>query len=377
MNLIKMYNNYNFKVTKAKGIYIYSNEEKYIDTFAGIGVMSFGHSYEPLNKVLKFKIDKYTHLSNFFIDKDAEYVAKKLINFTETDGKVFFTNSGTESTETALKAIKKVSSIKKNKIIYFKNGFHGRTTGALSITGFDKLKDQFLPLFQNTIELKFNDEKQFENYIENNSENVIAVYLEGVQGAGGVVPMTKEFAETIKNYHEKLKFILVCDEIQAGLGRTGKIFSYQHYNLNPDIVTVAKSLGGGLPLGAVLFLNQFQNILKKGDHGSTFAPNPISLAGAHFIVDNIENILSEVSEKGLYFIDKLKNIKSNNIKEIRGKGLMIGIELKNAQPNLRNKALKKNLLINILADKVIRLLPSFTIFYEEIDKICNILEEIL
>ncbi|SHE83086.1 acetyldiaminopimelate aminotransferase apoenzyme [Marinitoga hydrogenitolerans DSM 16785] len=377
--ILKMYDYFNIDIDYAKGIYIYSKEgEKYIDTFSGIGVLSFGHSNENLINAMKNKMQRYMHLSNFFLDEDVEWVANKLIEFTDKNGAVFFTNSGTESTEAALKAIKKISTKEKNKIIYFKKGFHGRTLGALSINGFEKLKSPFRPLLPYCKEFEFNDVDGFNDYMKYHGDEIIAVFVEAIQGSGGVMELTKEFSEILNKYHNEKNFILVCDEVQAGLGRTGKFFSYEHFNLKPDIITVGKSLGGGLPLGATIFLNDTTNILKPGDHGSTFAPNPVALAGARYMLDNLPNMLDDVFEKGNYLKNKLESMKTYKIADIRGKGLMIGIELDEPYPDLRESAFKRGLLLNIISNNsVIRLLPALNISYDEIDEIIKILEELL
>lgn len=377
--ILKMYDYFKMEIDHAEGIYIYSKDgKKYIDTFSGIGVLALGHSNKDLINIMKRKMDRYMHLSNFFIDEDLEFVANKLVKLTGENGTVFFTNSGTEAIETALKAIKKVSTKEKNKIIYFKNGFHGRTLGALSINGFEKLRTPFEPLLPNCIELEFNDVKGFENYMDLHGDEVIAVFVEPIQGSGGVNPLSKAFADVITYYQKEKEYILVSDEIQAGLGRTGKFYSYEHYNLKPDIVIIGKAIGGGLPLGATIFLNKTANILKPGDHGSTFAPNPISLAGARFILEKIPNMLDDIKRKGEYFVEKLKSISLSKIVEIRGKGLMLGIKLDKPYPELRQKAFEKHLLLNVISNNsVIRLLPSLNIEYNEMDEIIQKLEGIL
>jgi acetylornithine/N-succinyldiaminopimelate aminotransferase len=363
----------------AEGIYIYTKEgKKYIDTFSGIGVLALGHSNKELIERMKNKMDRYMHLSNYFLDEDAEWVANKLVELTGEKGSVFFTNSGTEATEAALKAIKKLATKDKKKIIYFNNGFHGRTLGALSINGFEKLKAPFRPLIPNCQEFVFNDAEGFKDYMEFHGDEVLAVFVEPIQGSGGVVPFTQEFADVLSYYQKEKNYILVSDEIQAGLGRTGKFYSYEHYNLKPDIITIGKAIGGGLPLGATIFLNDTANILKPGDHGSTFAPNPIALAGARFILENIPKMLDDIKEKGIYFMEKLNSLESFEIADIRGKGLMIGIELIESLSDLKQKAFENNLLLNVIFNNsVIRLLPALNITYEEIDIIINKLEELL
>jgi acetylornithine/N-succinyldiaminopimelate aminotransferase len=378
MSLLKMYETFPINIDHAKGCYIYDkSERKFFDTFSGIGVMSFGHSYKPLLKTLHEKMEKYTHLSNFFLDNDAIWVAEKLESFTGKNGTVYFTNSGTEAIEAALKAVKKRATSKRNKIVYFENAFHGRTLGALSINGFKNLREPFEPLLPNTVQLKFNDFEDLNKYFELFGEETLAVFVEPILGSGGVLPIDLNFAKELENYKKKYNFILVCDEIQAGLGRTGRIFSYQHYGLTPNIITIGKSIGGGLPLGATIFLENLSQAFEKGEHGSTFAPNPVSLAGAKFILENIPDLLTDVQEKGDYIVKSLYSKKLSKVKEIRGKGLMIGIELKDEDTSIKEKGFNEGILLNVLKNKIIRILPPLNIKYEEIEVMLEKLEMIL
>ncbi len=370
MSLLKLYDHFEMDVDRAEGIHIYTTDgDEYLDTFSGIGVLSLGHSDKNLKQVFINKLERYAHLSNFFLDKDAEYVAKKLIAFTGRQGKVFYSNSGTEANEAVLKTIRKISDHEKCRIIFFDKGFHGRTTGTLSVTGFPKIRDCFNPLLQQTVKLPFNEPDALRNYITKNHKKIAGIFVEAIQGSGGVVPLTDEFAATINQLHEKYNFTLVCDEIQAGLGRSGKMFSYQHFGLQPDLITVAKSLGGGLPLGAILFMENYADILKPGEHGSTFAPNPVSLAGARYIVDNIQEMLSDINKKSAYFIQQIKALNSDKIMDIRGKGLMLAIELEQKDDQLRKRAFEHKLLLNVINGKIIRLLPALNISFDEIKTI--------
>ncbi|MCP5465365.1 MAG: aminotransferase class III-fold pyridoxal phosphate-dependent enzyme [Thermotogae bacterium] len=377
MKTLEIYNKLNIEVERANGLYVYSKDGKrYLDTFSGIGVMSFGHCYKPVNDAIKNKLNRFSHISNYFYDTDTEDVSKILVEKSGfTDGRVFYTNSGTEATEAALKAIRK--KIGDKKIIYFRNGFHGRTIGSLSINGFSNLRENFGPYPENTVELEFNNSEKFSEYAEFNGINIGAVFFEPVLGSGGVVPLSAEFSDTVENYRKKYNFLVVSDEVQSGLGRTGKFFSYQHYSIKPDIITVAKSIGGGIPLGAVIFNEKTMHFFEKGDHGSTFAPNPLAISAAKYILYNIEKLLPEIQEKGNYFINKLRNLKSQKILEVRGKGLMIGLELKKEDGEIVERALKNDLLINIVRGKTIRLLPYFLISFDEIDVIVKKLEEII
>ncbi|MEQ8187411.1 MAG: aminotransferase class III-fold pyridoxal phosphate-dependent enzyme [Candidatus Eremiobacterota bacterium] len=380
MSTLKLYSPFPVEVSKGRGIYIYSKDGKeYTDTFSGIGVLSFGHSYEPLLNKIKNKMDRYMHMSNYFKDEDLDILSDKLVEATGKDGKVFFTNSGTESTEAALKAVKKIATERKNKIIYFTKAFHGRTLGALSLNGFKSLKEPFLPLLPDTVELMFNDAELFEDYMTRYGKQVAAVFLEPVQGSGGIVPVSLDFADAVMKYRKIFKYITVMDEIQAGLGRTGHIYSYQNFNLEPDIITAGKALGGGLPLGAAIFLGETSEILKGADHGSTFAPNPVALAGGRFLMEHLPELLEDVSKKGLYFKELLGNITSSKIIEVRGTGLMIGVVLDKAYPELKDKAFKEeNLLLNFVGNNsIIRLLPPLNIEYKEIDIIVEKIRNLL
>lgn len=371
-SLLEMYHPFDITVERADGVYIYDTYgHRYLDTFSGIGVMSLGHCHPQVSAAFIDKISRYTHLSNYFLDEDCVYVADRLVAFSGKQGKVFFTNSGTEATEAALKAVKKSSTVGKNKILFFKNGFHGRTLGALSINGFETLTGQFMPLLENTVCLNINDCEELDRYMLENGQNTSAMFVEPIQGSGGVVPLTQKFAQKIEQYHKEYRFLLISDEVQAGLGRTGKIYSYQNYSLDPDIITLAKSLGAGLPLGAAVFLEESGSILKDPDHGSTFAPNPVALAGARVITDKISEIVKEVNEKSEYLRKKLKPLTGENIAEVRGIGLMLGAVMKRPVENLLKKGVDNFILLNLVKKSIIRLLPALNITFEQIDEMAE------
>ncbi|HOO32570.1 MAG TPA: aminotransferase class III-fold pyridoxal phosphate-dependent enzyme [Thermotogota bacterium] len=377
MYRMKMYDEYDFKVEKTEGIKIWDDRgRKYLDTFSGIGVLALGHSNPEVLEAQRLQMIKYEHISNFFFQDNAEDIARILVKNTGRTGQVFFTNSGTEAIEAALKAVKKKSGMTGKKIILtFENAFHGRTLGSLSLNGFEHLRTPFEPLFENIIRIPFNDQEAFEKTFGENVDEIIAVFVEPVLGSGGVVPIDRKLADSISTLTSKKDVLLVADEIQAGIGRTGKFYSYQHYGLSPDIITLGKAIGGGLPLGATIFLNGSEMIFQQGDHGSTFAPNPVSLAGGRIVVGKVENILNDIREKGIYFSKRLH--KTQKIKEIRQIGLMIGIELMNEDKHLRDKAIEKGLLINMIKNRIIRILPAFSITYDEIDEMTDLLNDLI
>src|SRR6056297_2233352 len=365
---MNLYKEFDFKVDKALGVNIYDTKgNRYLDTFSGIGVLALGHSNEEVLKAQELQMKRFEHISNFFIQDDAEEIAKVLVTKTGRTGQVFFTNSGTEAVEAALKAVKKKSQESgRKKIMTFSNAFHGRTLGSLSLNGFERMRKPFEPLLDNVIRIPFNNKGKFKEAFEKHITDMVALFLEPIQGSGGVVKLDLEIAEMMANTLGKQDVLLVCDEIQAGLGRTGKFYAYQHLGLNPDIITVGKAIGGGLPLGATIFLNGTETIFQQGDHGSTFAPNPISIAGGKVVVNKITQILDEIEKKGAYFVSKLNQ--SDKIQEIRQTGLMIGITLTVPDRELRQKAQEMGLLINILNDRIIRLLPALNIDYAEMDE---------
>lgn len=372
MRYFNMYNNFDFTIERAKGVYIYDQAgNKYFDTFAGIGVLALGHSHPKVVKELASKLERYAHTSNYFLDPDTEKVAKLI---TSTGEKAFFVNSGTEATELALKIVKK--KIGEGKILYFSNSFHGRTLGALSVNGFPGLRDPFKPLLPNTVKAEFNNIENLKEVAAKNPE-IKAVFFEALQGSGGVQPASEGFIGELKSMIEKNNWILSCDEVQAGLYRTGKKYAYQNFDLKPDLVTVAKALGGGIPLGAVIMAGEMKNVLVKGDHGSTFAPNPLALRGARVVLEELEELEASIAEKGAYFLDRLKEIESEHIKEVRGIGLMLGIELKAEIPGLRDRAQAEGVLLNLVKGKVIRFLPALNITKEEIDELIVKLKKIL
>jgi acetylornithine transaminase len=306
---------------------------------------------------------------------------------------VFFTNSGTEAIELALKIARKYGNnlsydengnkiADKTEIIYMKNSFHGRSTGALAVTGQPKYQKPFEPLMKNVTECNFNDVEDLKAKV---SEKTAAIILEPIQGESGLESATPEFMEAIKELSEKYNTLVIFDEIQCGMGRTGKLFAYENFDLVPDIVTIAKSLGGGVPIGACLTKGKANDVLVPGDHGSTYGGNPLVCAVAnavlHELIDN-KLIEKNVVEKGQYSVEKLKKLKEkfDFIEEIRGKGLLLGIkfdEKKVLAKDVVSKALENGLLLVGAGNNVVRFFPPFNVTDGEIDKAVSILEKVL
>ena len=331
------------------------------------------------------------HISNLYYSQPQLDLANKLTENSEMES-VFFTYIGTYSIEFALKiALKYLNNLSydengnkiadKTEIIYMKNSFHGRSTGALAVTGQPKYQKPFEPLMKNVTECNFNDVEDLKAKV---SEKTAAIILEPIQGESGLESATPEFMEAIKELSEKYNTLVIFDEIQCGMGRTGKLFAYENFDLIPDIVTIAKSLGGGVPIGACLTKGKANDVLVPGDHGSTYGGNPLVCAVAnavlHELIDN-KLIEKNVVEKGQYSVEKLKKLKEkfDFIEEIRGKGLLLGIkfdEKKVLAKDVVLKALENGLLLVGAGNNVVRFFPPFNVTNDEIDKAISILEKV-
>ncbi len=349
--------------------------KKYIDLGSGIAVNTFGINDTEWKSAVIEQLNLIQHTSNLYYSKPCVELAKLLC---EKSGmkKVFFGNSGAEANECAIKTARKYYSDNHNgaegKIITLVNSFHGRTVTTLSATGQDVFHKDFGP-FTNGFEfIPANDCEALKSAV---GSDTAAVMLELVQGEGGVNALSQEFVDCVKAEAKKYGFLIIADEVQTGNGRTGKYFSSEHFNLKPDIITTAKGLGGGLPIGACLLGEKTEFTLKGGDHGSTFGGNPVVSAGAVSIVKRIdEKLLDEVTEKSEYIKSQL--LKINGVKSVSGLGLMLGIETEKPAKELANKALEKGVLV-LTAKTKLRLLPPLNITKEQIDKALKILKEII
>ncbi len=359
-------------VDYAEGCYLVDiNGDKYLDMYSGISVNLAGHSEKTIIGAIIEQSNKYIHLSNNFISKSSVELAEILVNNTFAK-KIFFSNSGTEANETAIKVARKYGRnicSDKTKILSAYNSFHGRTMGSLSLTGQSKYQENFKPLLSNIDYFEYNNVEDLEKKV---SDDVCAVFVELIQGEGGIVPISQDFINKLSTLSNRYNFLIVVDEIQTGLGRTGKFLACEHFEIKPDIVTLAKGLGGGLPIGATLLGDKCRDILVKGDHGSTFAPNPVASAAGVAVLKIIldDKFLKNINEKHDYLVNRLKklhNIYPKIIKDIRASGLMLGIDVGDYGQIIKDKALENKLLLNITAGKIIRLLPALNITYEELD----------
>jgi predicted acetylornithine/succinylornithine family transaminase len=376
--LLQTYKRIPLEISHGEGVYLFTKDgKKYLDFFSGLGVNALGYGNKKIIQAINDQVKKFIHLSNYYVNQPQIELAKRLVKYSGLS-KVFFTNSGTEAVEAALKLIRKTLGPGK-KIISFTNSFHGRTYGSLSLTSKEKYKKAFRPLLPNISQLEFNNVEMLKTKI---NENIAAVFIEFIQGEGGINVASIEFIEALKSLQNKFGFILVADEIQSGTGRTGKPFAYNHYNINPDLVVLAKSIGGGLPLGALITSEKYSSIFENGDHGSTFGGNPVACSAGIVVLDEVfENgLMNRISELGNYFKNELTNLKSkysNLIKDIRGMGFMLGIELPEPCYKVIQLFREKGIFINCTNEKVLRILPPLTSSKENINYFLTTFGEIL
>lgn len=355
--------------------------KKYIDFFSGIAVNTLGHANRNIKAALNSQVDRIIHSSNWYYNQE-QIEAAKLISEFSFPGKTLFVNSGTEASEAAIKLVRKFGlsqSKKKYQIITFSNSFHGRTFGAMSATAQSKIHDGFGPIVPGFVYLPYNNIKLFEKEIRKN-KNIAGVMIELIQGEGGIVLADKDFVKTVFELSSRNGIVTVVDEVQTGIGRTGKIFGYQHYDISPDIITLAKGLGAGVPIGAIHAKKYLADIFTKGVHGTTFGGNHLSCAAAAAVLKEFKKsaLLANVEKTGKMFFDLLADIKSTTtvIKEIRGVGLHIGIELTIPGIDIVKKAMDMGLIINCTSEKVIRIMPPLNIKPASVKAGVKILKEI-
>lgn len=371
------YGRFDVCLTKGKGSVLYDdNDKKYIDFTSGIGVNSFGICDDIWKDAIISQLGKVQHTSNLYYTEPCAVLAKLLCEKSKMCN-VFFANSGAEANEGAIKFARKYSSDKygenRSTIITLEDSFHGRTITTLSATGQDVFHKDFGPFTQGFKYCPANDCNALKDMI---TDDVCAIMFECIQGEGGVNNLDDEFIKTINQIAKDNDILMIVDEVQTGNGRTGKYFSYEHFNISPDIVTTAKGMAGGLPMGAVLFGEKVKDVVTPGSHGSTFGGNPIACAGAVSIVERIDDaFLESVTEKGKYIVDKLNVIKG--VKDISGMGLMIGILTDKDAGEVAKKCLDKGLLVLTAHKNKVRLLPALNINYNEIDEGIEILREVI
>lgn len=380
--LAHTYNRFQVVVDKAEGVYIYDvNGKKYLDFASGIGVSSLGYGNKEYTETLKNQIDKITHTSNLFYNTPSIETAEKLVKVTGLK-KVFFTNSGAEAIEGAMKMAKRYAYDRDghtdHEIIAMNHSFHGRTMGSLALTGNPNYQKPFGPMIEG---IKFAEYNNLDSVKALVNEKTCAIILEPVQGEGGIYPAEKEFIEGIRRICDDNDILMICDEIQCGMGRTGKMFAFQNYDVKPDIIASAKAMGCGVPVGAFIAGEKCCDSLVPGDHGTTYGGNPLVTAAVGTVLDIFEknNILENVQEVGTYFEEQLEKIveEFDNVTVRRGKGLMQGLVLTTPVRETIDKAIERGLLVISAGGNVLRMLPPLVITKENVDEMINILRACL
>ena len=379
--LMHTYSRYQIVLDKGEGVYLYDiNGKKYLDFAAGIAVFALGYGNKEYNDALKNQIDKLLHTSNYYYNIPTINAAEKLVKASGMD-RVFFTNSGTEAIEGAVKLARKYYFNKKkhagSEIISMDRSFHGRSMGALSITGQPKYREAFEPLIGGAVFAVFNDINSVKEKI---TDKTCAIIVEPVQGEGGLYPADEEFLSELRKICDELDILLIFDEIQCGMGRTGTMFAYQGYGVKPDIITCAKALGCGVPVGAFAATEKAASAFEPGDHGTTYGGNPFATAAVSKVFDLFESeqLLKHVNEISVYLVDKLDELvkKYPFILERRGKGLMQGLEFKVPVKDYIAKAMDKGLILIGAGSNIIRFVPPLIITREHVDEMAELLESI-
>lgn len=378
--VMSVYGRFPIAPVKGKGSYLWdANGKQYLDFVGGVAVCVLGHCHDQLNKVLQEQSQQVWHVSNLYWIEPQVDLAEKLVNLSGLD-KAFFCNSGAEANEAAIKLARKYFYRKKeagrNEIIVFNDSFHGRTLATVTATGQKKYHEGFAPLPTGFQYAEFNNLESVESLI---SESTCAIMIEAIQGEGGIKPADQNFLWGLRKICDREGILLIFDEVQCGMGRSGELFAYQTYGVVPDIVTMAKGLAGGFPIGATLAREEVAQAFLPGDHGCTFGGNPLAMAVANQVVDIVtgEGFLEHVKNISKYLIKELQGINDNRIVEIRGRGLLLGIEFDRDVSELVNLCMQKGLLVMNAGSKVLRMVPPLIINEKEVNQAVNILKTAL
>lgn len=380
--IMNTYGRYNIVPKKGDGCYVECFDgKKYLDFFSGIAVNSLGYNNEKLVNAIKEQAADLIHISNIYYNKPQVDLAKCLILNSAFD-KVFFCNSGAEAIEAAIKLCRKYKTMKNKKgydIITMKNSFHGRTLGALTATAQPKYQEGLMPLLSGFKYVDYNDVDMLRKTVD---ENTCGILIEVIQGEGGIVNVTKEYMQEIRKICDEKDILFMIDEVQTGVGRTGKFFAFENFGVEPDCVTLAKGLAGGVPIGAMLAKDKFADAFKPGDHGSTFGGNPLATACGLVVLEELfENgLLTNVNKQAAYLTDKLNALKEKYsfVEEVKGMGLLQGIKLseKFVVGDVVLKCLDKGVLLVGAGNNVLRFAPPLIITEKEIDALISVLEEV-
>lgn len=380
-SVMNTYGRFDVVFEKGIGSKIYDVKGKeYVDFVSGVAVNCLGHSHPAIINALTEQSSKLMHISNYYWNTQHTLLAEKLTNNSD-HSKVFFCNSGTEAVEGALKIARKYGKItgneNKNVILYMNNSFHGRSIGALSVTGQPKYQKDFMPLMGGVKEVNFND---IEDLNKNFDENVCGIIIEPIQGEGGIISADIEFLKAARSLCDKFNAILIFDEIQCGMGRLGSLFAYKKFGVIPDVISIAKALGGGFPIGAFLANEKAATALAPGDHGSTYGGNPLGCAVSLAVLNELleGGVIASIEEKSAYLKKNLLKLKEKHgvIDNIKGLGLLIGLSMKDPKAFM-NACFNKGLLVVTAGADVVRLLPPLNVSKEDLDAALNIIEAVM
>jgi len=364
-------------VDKAEGVYITTQSgATYLDAIAGLGVNALGHSHPAVVQAVREQAEKYLHLSNLYLQEPQVALAEKLERASGWE-RVFFTNSGTEAVEGAIKLARKYfSNPEKTQVLGVANGFHGRTYGPLSVMDKAKYRDGYGPFLAEAGCLSTYDSNALYDTI---TAKTAAIIIEPIQGEGGIVEIAPDFCRALGELRQLHNFLIIADEIQSGIGRTGSFFAYEHYGMKPDIVVCAKAIGGGLPLGAILTRKEIAEVMRAGVHGTTFGGNALACAAGGVVLDLVEKAyMDNAAHEGDYLKKAflaLQEKHPNSIREVRGKGLMLGIEFSANAKQIQNTLFEKNIITNVTAGEVLRLLPPLIFERKHSDDLIQAIQE--
>jgi acetylornithine/N-succinyldiaminopimelate aminotransferase len=376
-NLANTYGCTPIAFVRGHGAYLFDADgNRYLDFFCGLAVTSLGHGHPRVVRAIKDQAEKVTHVSNVFHTEPMARLAARL-GSAFGDGRIFFGNSGAEANEAALKLARRWGHGNGGRFEFVSTlgSFHGRTIGTLSATGQEKYHIGFQPLVPGFKLVPYDDVAAIERAL---SDKTVAIIVEPIQGEGGVVTPRLDYLGRLRDLCDRNKLLLIVDEVQTGMGRTGKLFAYQHAGIKPDIITLAKALGGGLPIGAMIARAEIATVLSPGTHGSTFGGNPVACAAALGVLDALEHdgVIANAAEVGGYLMNRLREIAKDcpNVREVRGLGMIIGVVLKHEARGIVEACLKEHLIVNGTADNVLRLLPPLNLTREEADAGLAIIE---
>jgi acetylornithine/N-succinyldiaminopimelate aminotransferase len=367
-------------IVRGEGCYLYDRDGKrYLDFFGGLAVNALGYGHSKVLQAIREQAEKYIHLSNYFVQEPQVRLAEKLLSVTGYQ-RIFFTNSGTEAIEGAIKLARKWGKkLGKTDLYGMTNSFHGRTMGALSLTERLKYRQDYEPFLENVYHITFNSSVALREKVD---ERTLGVVLEFIQGEGGVNPVSREFVAELEALREQYGFLIIADAIQCGMGRTGKFFSFEHFNIRPDIVCIAKAIGGGIPLGAFLGNERTVEVFSYGVHGTTFGGNPLACAAGLAVLNEVVDggLMKRAGEIGHYLINGFRTLQAEMptlITDVRGMGCMLGVELSFDGQPVVDELLNRGILVNCTNTTVLRFLPPYVVTNEQCDTLLEELRNVL